>query len=290
MTFTAITATIADRLNLTSAAAITRVGGFVNERYREVCSGIGLVGSVRTTTSATATVGSRYLTFTCEKVFNVYDQFGRAVTSITRVLQVATITTPFAHGYQTGTVVTIAGALQAEYNGNFAITVLSTTTFSIIVTGSPATPATGTITVETQVIQRILKERAFDEIRFSPLQFDPPLNWAVQNMGASTVTIFLDCAPATAYILNADVEMNITDLSGSNVPAFSQDFHDILVRGGLSDELYKMEKYAMAKEQETKFEKRLGELRLFIAKSGGLDVFQGKMAVNMFPGIGRLVP
>lgn len=290
MTFDAIVATICDRLNLTSAAATTRVGGFVNERYKEVCSGIGMQPSIRTTVSATTTVGNRSLAFTCGKIFNVLDQQGRSVTSITRVLQVATVTTSAAHGYSTGAAVVIAGAVQTEYNGVFTVTVLSTTTFSITVTGSPATPATGTITVETQQIQRILNERSYDEIRYMPVQPDPPQNWAVQLMGATTVTIFLDSQPTTAYILNADAEVNLTTLSGSQVPAFSQDFHDILVRGGLADELYKMEKYAMSDVQEKKFEKRMGELRLYIGKSNSMDLFQGKMAINNFPGSNRLVP
>lgn len=289
MTFDAVVATICDRLNLTSAAATTRVGGFVNERYKQVCSGIGMQSSIRTTVAAATSIGSRYLTFTCGKVFNVFDQFGRSITSITRVLQVATITTATAHGYQTGAAIVIAGAVQTEYNGVFTITVLSTTTFTITVTGAPATPATGTITCETQQIQRILFERSFDEIRYMPVQADPPQNWAVQLMGATTVTIFLDSTPTTSYILNADAEVNLTTLSGSQVPAFSQDYHDILVRGGLADELYKMEKYAMSKVQEDAFEKRMGELRLYIAKTNALDIFQGKMAANSSPGSNRLV-
>ncbi len=288
MTFTEIVAKIADRLNLTSAAALTRIGEEVNERYREVLSGVGLQGSVRTTASATATVGSRYLTFTCEKIFAMFDQSGRAVTSITRSGSTATVITALAHGYQTGTAILIEGALQTEYNGAFSITVVDATTFTITVSGAPVTPATGTITVQMQQIQNILNERSFDEIRYMPLGSDPPQNWAVQNMGASTVTAFLDSIAASAYILNADVEMNITDLSGSQIPAFSQDFHDILIQGGIADELYKMEKYDLSEVREGKFEKRLGELRLFIAKSGGLEIYQGKMLPGLYPGI-RLV-
>lgn len=287
--FTSLVSKIADRLNLTSPASLVRIGEEVNERYREVCSGVGLQGSVRTTATAQATVGSRYLTFTCEKVFDIFNQFGRSVTSITRSGSTATVVTAIAHGYQTGTVVEIMGAVQTEYNGIFTITVVDTTTFTYTVTGTPTTPATGTITVQTQQIQWILTERSFDELRYMPLGTDPPQNWAVQLMGASTVTVFVDSTPASAYILNADVEMNITDLSGSQIPAFPQDFHDILLKGGLADELYKMEKYDLSDVQEKRFEKRLGELRLFIARSGGLDVYQGKMLPALYPGAVRLV-
>ncbi len=286
MTFTEVVAKIADRLNLTSPASLVRIGEEVNERYREVLSGVGLQGSVRTTASATVTVGSRYLTFTCEKIFDIFDQSGRNVTSINRSGSTATVITDIPHGYQTGVVVTIAGALQTEYNGVFQITVVDATTFTVTVSGAPVTPATGTITVETQQTQNILGERSFDELRYMALSTsDPAQNWAVQNMGASTVTVFLDSAPSAAYVLNADVEMNITDLSGSQIPAFSQDFHDILIKGGLADELYKMEKYDLSDVQEKRYEKRLGELRLFIAKSGGLEIYQGKMLPGLYPGV-----
>lgn len=76
----------------------------------------------------------------------VYATTGLAVTSITRTLQVATVTTEVAHGLATGDQVIISGAAQTEYNGTFTITVTGASTFTYTVTGSPATPATGTIT------------------------------------------------------------------------------------------------------------------------------------------------
>ncbi len=69
-----------------------------------------------------------------------------AVTSITRVTTTATVTTTAAHNYATNDFVVIAGAVETDYNGTFEITVLTTTTFTYTVAGSPTTPATGTIT------------------------------------------------------------------------------------------------------------------------------------------------
>lgn len=277
MTFTAIVAKVADRLNLTSAAALTRIGEEVNDRYREVMSGVGLQTSVRTTISQAVTAGNNQVELACQKVFSVFNNYGRSVSSITRSSTTATVTTAQAHGYQTGASVKISGATQTEYNGVFTITVTSTTTFTYTVSGSPATPATGTILVELLQTQWILGERTMDELRMSILQVgDLPQNWAPANMNADEVTIQLDMIPSTAFILNADVEMNITSLSGVQVPGFAQDFHDILVRGAMADELMKMEKYSEAETQEGKFEKRLSELRLYIAKSNGLDIFQGR--------------
>lgn len=75
-----------------------------------------------------------------------------SVSSITRSGSAATVTTASAHGYTTGKRVTISGATQPEYNGAFDVTVTSTTAFTCVVGGSPATPATGTITAITSGI------------------------------------------------------------------------------------------------------------------------------------------
>lgn len=63
--------------------------------------------------------------------------------AIALVGQTATVTTPSPHGFETFDQIVMSGATQPEYNGTFEITVLSSTTFSYQVTGSPATPATG---------------------------------------------------------------------------------------------------------------------------------------------------
>lgn len=68
-----------------------------------------------------------------------------AVTSITRSVATATVTTTTPHGYATNNRVNIRGATQTEYNGDFTITVSDATHFTYTVSGTPATPATGTI-------------------------------------------------------------------------------------------------------------------------------------------------
>lgn len=69
-------------------------------------------------------------------------------TSITRSGSTATVTLPSAVNWQTGSKVTIAGATQTQYNGEFVISVTDSTHFTYQVTGTPATPATGTITAK----------------------------------------------------------------------------------------------------------------------------------------------
>lgn len=69
-----------------------------------------------------------------------------SVSSITRSGTTATVTTATAHDYQTGDWILVADANEAAYNGAVKITRGSSTTFTYEVTGSPSTPATGTIT------------------------------------------------------------------------------------------------------------------------------------------------
>lgn len=68
-----------------------------------------------------------------------------ATGALTRTSTTATVATPSAHGYTTGDTIFISGATQPEYNGAFVITVTGSTGFTFAVTGTPASPGTGTI-------------------------------------------------------------------------------------------------------------------------------------------------
>jgi len=68
------------------------------------------------------------------------------VTSITRIGSTVTVTTSADHGYVTGKTITIAGALQTDYNGSYTITVTASNEFTYTIATTPVTPATGSIT------------------------------------------------------------------------------------------------------------------------------------------------
>lgn len=68
-----------------------------------------------------------------------------ATVTITRSSSTATVTHT-AHGYRSGAKVVISGAAEGEYNGLKTITVIDANSYSFTVSGTPATPATGTIT------------------------------------------------------------------------------------------------------------------------------------------------
>lgn len=73
---------------------------------------------------------------------------GAAVSSITRSGSTATVITQTAHEFTTGQKVVVSGAGQSEYNGAFTITSTGPQTFTYSVTGTPVTPATGTILLQ----------------------------------------------------------------------------------------------------------------------------------------------
>lgn len=66
------------------------------------------------------------------------------VSSITSSGTLATVTTTINHDLQSGDIVNITGATQTPYNGNFAITVLTPTTFTYNLLTTTSSPATGT--------------------------------------------------------------------------------------------------------------------------------------------------
>lgn len=121
------------------------------------------VSTIRNRNSESIQVANRFLGFTSQvntinftgTVNTAADQTLELVgTTSTEPTKSATITrsgstataTVAAHGYANGDYVLMAGANETEYNGTFVISNVTANTFDYAVTGSPATPATGTVT------------------------------------------------------------------------------------------------------------------------------------------------
>lgn len=128
---------------------------------------------------------------------------------------------------------------------------------------------------------RVLTERTQDEL----LMLDPdssttgsPEMFAVLNYGATTCTIRLWPTPNAIYAISGDGIVTGTDMSADgDIPAFPEDFHDILIFMASADELTKMEKQALAEKQEAKGEARTRELRYFVNKSAYLGQMQASV-------------
>lgn len=211
MTFDNIVSKVMKRLNLSSSDATTRIGEFVNERYRQATSSIGLEPVRLQATTITFAAGYAGLP---EIVANDYDKLNR-----------------------------------------------------VMVLDTSVTPATS----------RTLKELTYDELTSRPTNNGLPNSYAIKLMGAHSVTYVLDAYPtASAFTLRLDGYSRLQDAAGSAEPVFPEDFHDLLIHGAMADELRKMEKPQLAQTAEGKYDGRVSDLRMFIAKSAYLDIAQGK--------------
>lgn len=79
------------------------------------------------------------------------NEAAKSVTALNRSGQVVTATCT-GHEFKTEDVISIAGAVETAYNGDFSITRVDADTFTFVVTGSPSTPASGTITAQKKAI------------------------------------------------------------------------------------------------------------------------------------------
>lgn len=85
------------------------------------------------------------------------------ITSITVSGSLATATTgAVAHGLLTGAIVTVSGAVPSAYNGVYAITVLTTTTFTFTTATAPGGPATTVGSYTAQSVTYATVEEAND--------------------------------------------------------------------------------------------------------------------------------
>ncbi len=85
--------------------------------------------------------------------FNGFGGANVSISSLTRSGSTATCTCATNHGLHSGDTVTISGADQAEYNGTFTATPTSGIAFTYTVSGSPVTPATGTLVANPTAIR-----------------------------------------------------------------------------------------------------------------------------------------
>ena len=101
-----------------------------------------------------------------------------AAVTITRTGTTATVTHP-AHGVPNGSNVIIRGADQNEYRGSHTVTVADANSYTYTVTGSPATPATGTVTATAEILYGVTDAAGvIQDTGFNYLADQPVSGWA----------------------------------------------------------------------------------------------------------------
>lgn len=135
-----------------------------------------------------------------------------------------------------------------------------------------------TVAIYYEAGNRILTEVTDVDLRTSDPDLSrtgAPETFVVLKYQPTYVTIRIHPVPDAAYTLKVDGLVQGTDMSAdADVPAFPEDYHDILVHDGLEEEFGKMEKPDLAREQERKSETRKRDLRYFLAKSAFLHTQQ----------------
>jgi hypothetical protein len=129
----------------------------------------------------------------------------------------------------------------------------------------------------------ILTEVTLEDIRAKAPGTGTAKQYAIELNGANTVTILMDTTVAVPFTLYADGLAQAAILSGTQTPAFAESFHDILIEGVMADELRKKEKMALAGIAEQTYDRRLSDLRMFIAVSYYKDLYAGKKQKEISP-------
>lgn len=97
----------------------------------------------------------------------------KTITALTEAAGTATATI-VGHGYSSGQQLSVRDAVENEYNGDHLITVVDADTFTFAVSGSPSSPATGTILAnDGPVVRTNYSGGLFDACLFNSPVFDP---------------------------------------------------------------------------------------------------------------------
>lgn len=123
---------------------------------------------------------------------------------------------------------------------------------------------------------KLLDELTDDEMLKESLVDEPVTKFSIFSLAPNSVTIWMNCTPVTAFTLYAHGLADASTLSGNDTPAFPESFHDILIHGALADEYRRKENKELSKDSELEYERRLSDLRMFIAKSAYLEIYNNK--------------
>jgi len=124
----------------------------------------------------------------------------KTLSSLTSATGIATATISGGHLYTVGQVLTVSGASPSEYNGEVRVLSVTSTTFTYAVTGAPASPATGTLSVKVAPLGWEIAFTGTNKRAYRSLN-------ASSNKPYLRVDDSLDAAYTTTYAKKAKVTM-----------------------------------------------------------------------------------
>lgn len=128
---------------------------------------------------------------------------------------------------------------------------------------------------------RLIPEVSIHDLRVTQPGEAAPTQWALQATDADSVVIRTDTVPQFAWSLQADGWTTLSDLSGTDEPAFPESFHDILVWYVIAEEMLKKEKEKLARIYEAKAEALFSDLQFYLADSPTRDTQQAMGTVPL---------
>lgn len=163
------------------------------------------------------------------------------ITSITQVGGLATATVSGGHLLITGDNVRIYGANQADYVGNFTVTVTSSTTFTFSVSASAVTPATGTLYLIPPFATKKLTQIDYDAYREEGWEERDDNMLGTDQFGVPDKVVrkpdnnfIISPRPNRIYPINYNYYTMPSDLVlYSDVPVIPEEWKETIVKGAI---------------------------------------------------------
>ena len=190
-----------------TGAYLERWGSYVNINRNAATQATGYVNFTGTLTtvipSGTLLSDSEGNTYTTTSA-GAITAMSAGVSSLTRSGDTATVTTTGTHSFATGQEVTIAGATPSAYNGTWTIVATSTTSFTFTITGSPSTPASGTITASTNMSNIPVRSSVYGQVANQDSGTELTLNTPIAGIDNITLVQYSGLSGGTDVESDAD--------------------------------------------------------------------------------------
>ena len=144
-----------------------------------------------------------------------------SVSTLTRIGTTATATTASDHNLASGMSVVIADAVETDYNGTVVIMVTGLNTFTYEVTGSPSTPATGTITVTTDSASISIESVEFSQDTNQGAGTEISFNGTISGVDSKTIVQFGAIGGGTNDESDENFRLRVIEAYANPISTFS---------------------------------------------------------------------
>lgn len=145
-----------------------------------------------------------------------------SISTLTRIGTTATATTASNHNLASLMSVAIGGANETDYNGTVVITVTGLNTFTYEVTGSPASPATGTITVTSDSASVSIQSVGFSQGTNQDAGTDITFNGTISGVDSKTTVQFGAIGGGTNDETDENFRLRVIEAYANPISTFSK--------------------------------------------------------------------